>query len=724
MNTPSYSGPPYASGTIAGLVSTAAQTFAGIKSFSSIIQLPSIATGSLPAAASYPGGIVYDSTASAFKYSNGSAWVLPGSITIGDTVTSGTAGSILFVGTGPVLAQDNTNLFWDDSNNRLGILTSSPAHPLDIRVGTGTRVQATGGTLMATIACIGNYGTPPYGGAIGFAANADTQSIVYQNDGNNYALTFVAQSQANVLAGTPIGASSGYNSGNVVASLYPDGRWAYTPVNQGSTAGTMSYGADYSFQVSRNGTMAETNSILRLKPTFNQGGSNSNQTINILDIDSVNTAVTGTTINLASLRYGGSERFGVVSNGEVRFNNSAGTSGYLLQSNGAGSPPTWVAASGVGAMSIGGTITSATQGSVLFAGAAGVMAQDNAKLFWDDTNDFLGLGTATPASPLDVLPTAVTTQANDYVSGVNVNGSFTKNDTNTRQFYVNQIKPTFNFGGSNANTTVDVLSIDTTNTATTGLTANLINAKYGGTSQFKVSSAGVVTTVGEVTVGNSLVQSGGNQAMEMKGWAADSGSAIGVKIIAAQALSSAGSVIANFYNAATIKASVHYDGSFSFLSALMPNNDAGSVGEVLTSAGPGAPPTWETAAGGITIGDTVTSGTAGSILFVGTGPVLEQDNSKLFWDNSNNRLGVGNAAPTVEVDVTGDVKASGNVTATTYLIIGTQKIGSGSAAPVAGTWAQGDMIFNNAGVAGGSAGWYCVTAGTPGTWKEMALISS
>jgi hypothetical protein len=197
-----------------------------------------------------------------------------------------------------------------------------------------------------------------------------------------------------------------------------------------------------------------------------------------------------------------------------------------------------------------------------------------------------------------------------------------------------------------------------------------------------------------------------------------------VKVIAAQTLSTAGSVIANFYNAATIKASVHYDGSLSFLGALMPNNDAGLAGEILTSAGPGAPPTWQAASSSITIGDTVTSGTAGSILFVGTGPVLSQDNSKLFWDNSNNRLGVGNAAPAVEVDVTGDITASGNVTASTYLIVGTQKIGSAAAAPVAGTWAQGDMFFNNAGTAGGAAGWYCVTAGTPGTWKEMALISS
>ncbi len=57
---------------------------------------------------------------------------------------------------------------------------------------------------------------------------------------------------------------------------------------------------------------------------------------------------------------------------------------------------------GGGGMSIGGSITSATTGSVLFAGAAGVLQQDNANFFWDDTNNRLGIGTASPIAPLHV----------------------------------------------------------------------------------------------------------------------------------------------------------------------------------------------------------------------------------------------------------------------------------------------------------------------------------
>jgi len=63
--------------------------------------------------------------------------------------------------------------------------------------------------------------------------------------------------------------------------------------------------------------------------------------------------------------------------------------------------------SGGGSMAIGGSITSATAGSVLFAGAAGVLAQDNANFFWDDTNNRLGIGTATPSYKLDVSASSI-----------------------------------------------------------------------------------------------------------------------------------------------------------------------------------------------------------------------------------------------------------------------------------------------------------------------------
>lgn len=52
------------------------------------------------------------------------------------------------------------------------------------------------------------------------------------------------------------------------------------------------------------------------------------------------------------------------------------------------------------------------------------------------------------------------------------------------------------------------------------------------------------------------------------------------------------------------------------------------------------------------------------------------------------------------------------------------KIYTGTCAPVQGTWKRGDVIFNKFASAGGVLGWICVEDGTPGTWKPMGTIQS
>jgi hypothetical protein len=99
------------------------------------------------------------------------------------------------------------------------------------------------------------------------------------------------------------------------------------------------------------------------------------------------------------------------------FNPFTGTFDYSILSAGGVLPP-----------SQGGTGTSTvfTTGSVVFAGASGVYTQDNANFFWDDSNNRLGLGTATPATRLHVatgnirLDDSQTIQwggGNNYITG-------------------------------------------------------------------------------------------------------------------------------------------------------------------------------------------------------------------------------------------------------------------------------------------------------------------
>jgi hypothetical protein len=74
---------------------------------------------------------------------------------------------------------------------------------------------------------------------------------------------------------------------------------------------------------------------------------------------------------------------------------------------------------------------------------------------------------------------------------------------------------------------------------------------------------------------------------------------------------------------------------------------------------------------GLTIGDsptfaglTLSGKTQGSVLFAGAAALVSQDNANFFWDDGNNRLGICNAAPGKPLDVTGDIRSSGQLIST------------------------------------------------------------
>lgn len=54
--------------------------------------------------------------------------------------------------------------------------------------------------------------------------------------------------------------------------------------------------------------------------------------------------------------------------------------------------------------------------------------------------------------------------------------------------------------------------------------------------------------------------------------------------------------------------------------------------------------------------------------------------------------------------------------------IGSNHITFGASTPTTGTWAQGDVCFNTSAAVGTPAGWSCITAGTPGTWRAWANL--
>ncbi|RTL04139.1 hypothetical protein EKK58_11160, partial [Candidatus Dependentiae bacterium] len=158
-------------------------------------------------------------------------------IAIGSTITSGTPGSILFVNSSGELAQDNSNLFWDDTNNRLGIGNSSPSYKLDV-------ASSSSGTTINTLR-LANNGT----GAntqVKMSFNAASTEYANITAGYGAAAPQMAFDLPNVTLGRYIWSINGAEkmridtTGNVGIGSAPNSSWdAARKVLQISTTGAL-----------------------------------------------------------------------------------------------------------------------------------------------------------------------------------------------------------------------------------------------------------------------------------------------------------------------------------------------------------------------------------------------------------------------------------------------------------------------------------------------------
>lgn len=77
------------------------------------------------------------------------------------------------------------------------------------------------------------------------------------------------------------------------------------------------------------------------------------------------------------------------------------------------------------------------------------------------------------------------------------------------------------------------------------------------------------------------------------------------------------------------------------------------------------------------------------------------------------------AAGSEVYDVTNNYRWRLKASGTTWTVDG-----GGTAAPTAGTWRVGDVVYNSAPAGGNAGGWICTVAGTPGTWKKLSSYRS
>lgn len=381
---------------------------------------------------------------------------------------TGLSGHVPYWNTSGTLTYDaDGNLYWDATNNRFGIGTTSPGGILDVQGGTAAAgLDGTDITLTAQSGAAGGHrggsvylnagsGSSSWPSGVVEVANA-TQFNVVRNGNDGYASS---NSGWNPYPSVNTMFRNGYSFDGTTAINLFNVRNASTLQQYGyfgavSVTGASNYGPAFVWGQSTAGDAYTERMRLDSAGNFGIGTTNPGQRLSVAG--TLGIVETGSTPTYYSIFQGGDQSANItytlpVSSTNGLLKNTSGTlswdtSTYLtanqsitLSGDVSGSGTTsittaigtdkitepmlkavnsptdeycltyeatvgdfeWQTCGSGGGMSIGSSVASATQGSILFAGSAGVLAQDNANFFWDETNHRLGLGTASPGYTFD-----------------------------------------------------------------------------------------------------------------------------------------------------------------------------------------------------------------------------------------------------------------------------------------------------------------------------------
>lgn len=296
----------------------------------------------------------------------------------GTNASSWTAGSVVFAGAGGTsLTQDNANIFYDSTNARLGLGTTAPGLRLHVKNTASNllaRLESGQTTALLQFVDSATSNAPQLG--------SSGDSLVFKTGGS--ATTRLTVADALITSAVTLQASQA-----VITALSTAG-----PVIT-SAGGLLS--SEAALNPARGGTGISS---------YTAGDvlyASAATVFTKLGIGAANTvlASTGTAPNWTSIVGANISASADIARSKL----AAGTANSVLINDASGT----MSSEATLAVSRGGTNASSwTAGSVIFAGAGGTsLAQDNSHLFWDDANNFLGIGTSAPAVDLHIKTASV-----------------------------------------------------------------------------------------------------------------------------------------------------------------------------------------------------------------------------------------------------------------------------------------------------------------------------
>ena len=281
---------------------TGSNTFQGNQTINGTLNVTNIVVTTITASTEFASG------STRFGSNNSNTHEFTGSVSITGSLNLPyiSAGSILFAGTNGVVSQNNSNLFWDNANSRLGIRTTSPTGALHV---AGQFYVNNGGSIGQVIEAVNHVGGTSYmylqaGGSDSYISSTGTNSF---NILNTTRIGLGSSNSVPWLGMTSTGTYIGFNS-----HVSPSARLHIKGSTTGSalTLLTQNSNNSASFAIKDDGNVGigTTSPTTLLHISGTTGGLleiDSNTAANILYVSSSGNVGVGTITPLAKLHVNG-----------------------------------------------------------------------------------------------------------------------------------------------------------------------------------------------------------------------------------------------------------------------------------------------------------------------------------------------------------------------------------------------------------------------------------